>query len=220
MVEIIEYSEKAIAVIGDTKPIKAELKDMGGRFNKWLKHPETGEHLMGWIFSKKKRDIVAAKLKGERVVRSMYDYLLLPENVREVAEVLLHQFSIKSVVMNDTTMLPDNGKRYLFLGSGCGFAWIKVRKGSRAEKEIWASNALMSQRAPVKYNYISSKYQEAVLDALHPGELEKIMECAEGHLGATFAQNLSLNRTIVNQQAEYIRKYLGNKKVRVYSRLD
>lgn len=32
-VEIIDYSEKAIAVIGDTKPIKDQLKELGGRFN-------------------------------------------------------------------------------------------------------------------------------------------------------------------------------------------
>lgn len=220
MIEIIEYSEKAIAVIGDTKPIKDELKEMGGKFNTWLKHPETGEKIVGWIFSKKMRERVTAILRGERGVRSMYEYLFLPENVREVAEVLLRQWNMTSIVMNDTSVLPDDGRRYLFLGSGCGFAWIKVRKGSRAEREISESNALMSHRAPVKYNYISTKYQEAVLDALSPEELSQVMKYAQGHLEATFAQNLALNRTIVNQQAEYIRKYLGNKKVRVYSRLD
>ena len=35
-VEIIDYSEKAIAVIGDTKPIKDQLKELGGRFNSRL----------------------------------------------------------------------------------------------------------------------------------------------------------------------------------------
>lgn len=36
-VEIVDYSEKAIAVIGDTKPMKDELKAIGGRFNFRLK---------------------------------------------------------------------------------------------------------------------------------------------------------------------------------------
>jgi len=47
-VEIVEYSEKAIAVIGDTKSIKDLLKSLGGSFNPRL---SCGA---GWIFSKKK----------------------------------------------------------------------------------------------------------------------------------------------------------------------
>lgn len=47
-VNIIEYSEKAIAVIGDTKPIKELLKNLGGSFNARL---SCGP---GWIFSKKR----------------------------------------------------------------------------------------------------------------------------------------------------------------------
>lgn len=50
MLQIINYSEKAVAVIGDTKEIKEQLKSMGGRFNPRL---SCGA---GWIFSAKKRD--------------------------------------------------------------------------------------------------------------------------------------------------------------------
>ncbi len=46
--QIIDYSEKAVAVIGDTKNVKNELKKLGGRFNPRL---SCGA---GWIFSKKK----------------------------------------------------------------------------------------------------------------------------------------------------------------------
>jgi hypothetical protein len=47
-VSVIEYSEKAIAVIGDTYPIKEKLKEAGGKFNKFL---SCGA---GWIFPKTK----------------------------------------------------------------------------------------------------------------------------------------------------------------------
>lgn len=47
-VQIIEYSEKSIAVIGDTKPIKEKLKELGGKFNFRL---TCGA---GWIFPKTK----------------------------------------------------------------------------------------------------------------------------------------------------------------------
>lgn len=45
-VKVIQYSTKAIAVIGDTKPIKDKLKKLGGRFNFRLKCGA------GWIFPK------------------------------------------------------------------------------------------------------------------------------------------------------------------------
>ena len=49
--EIVEYSEKAIAVFGDTKPIKDILKDLNGLFRANLTYK--GERRAGWIYSKK-----------------------------------------------------------------------------------------------------------------------------------------------------------------------
>lgn len=46
--EIIDYTEKSIAVFGDTKSIKDDLKAMGGRFNSRLNY--NGEKAAGWIF--------------------------------------------------------------------------------------------------------------------------------------------------------------------------
>lgn len=51
-IKIIDYSDKAIAVIGDTKPIKDSLKSLGGRFNFRL---TCGA---GWIFPKTKKEKV------------------------------------------------------------------------------------------------------------------------------------------------------------------
>lgn len=51
--EIIDYSEKAIALFGDTKPIKDLLLAMGGKFNPQLTY--NAEKRAGWIFSKNKR---------------------------------------------------------------------------------------------------------------------------------------------------------------------
>lgn len=54
--ELIDYSEKAFAIIGDTKPIKKMLSDLGGSFNGRL---SCGP---GWIFSKSKIDTVKQTL--------------------------------------------------------------------------------------------------------------------------------------------------------------
>jgi hypothetical protein len=47
---LVEYSAKAVAVFGDTKTIKDELKAMGGKFNARL--TLNGKKFAGWIFSK------------------------------------------------------------------------------------------------------------------------------------------------------------------------
>lgn len=57
-IQIIDYSEKAIAVIGETKPIKDKLKELGGKFNFRL---SCGA---GWIFPKTKLQELEAFLSG------------------------------------------------------------------------------------------------------------------------------------------------------------
>ena len=54
--QIIDYSEKAIAIVGETRAIKDTLKSLGGRFNA---HLTCGA---GWIFSKSKEDAIKATL--------------------------------------------------------------------------------------------------------------------------------------------------------------
>ena len=58
--EIVEYSEKAIAVFGDTKPIKDILKDLNGLFRANLTYK--GERRAGWIYSKKQEQKVREAL--------------------------------------------------------------------------------------------------------------------------------------------------------------
>ena len=60
---IVPYSEKAIAVFGDTKPIKDKLMALGGRFNASL--TLDGAKKAGWIFLKKAEADVAALLARE-----------------------------------------------------------------------------------------------------------------------------------------------------------
>lgn len=55
-IQFVDYSEKAIALIGNTKQIKDILKECGGKFNPHLKCGA------GWIFAKSKLDILEKKL--------------------------------------------------------------------------------------------------------------------------------------------------------------
>lgn len=61
-VYIVDYSEKAIVVAGETKPIKDTLSEKGGRFNPFLKDAE-GNLFPGWVFSKKRLDDVKEAIK-------------------------------------------------------------------------------------------------------------------------------------------------------------
>ncbi len=54
---LVEYSEKAVAVFGETRAIKEELKAMGGRFNSRLTH--NGKKSAGWIFPKLQEERLA-----------------------------------------------------------------------------------------------------------------------------------------------------------------
>ena len=67
--EIVDYSEKAIALFGDTKAIKDTLKNLGGRFNPRLTHND--EKQAGWIFSKAKRTELEKVLNIGGGVKSM-----------------------------------------------------------------------------------------------------------------------------------------------------
>lgn len=61
---VVDYSEKAIAVTGDTRDIKDKLKELGGRFNPKL---SCGA---GWVFSKKQRAEVEKLLQSGKVEKS------------------------------------------------------------------------------------------------------------------------------------------------------
>ena len=58
-INVVDYSEKAIAIIGDTKPVKDILKSLGGKFNFRL---SCGP---GWIFPKSKQEQIIEALKNE-----------------------------------------------------------------------------------------------------------------------------------------------------------
>ena len=61
---VVDYSEKAIAVTGDTRPLSEKFKAIGGRFNPRL---SCGA---GWIFPKTKESAVREILKGSAVAES------------------------------------------------------------------------------------------------------------------------------------------------------
>lgn len=74
---LFNYSARAFAVAGDTKPIKNILKSAGGRFNPRLSHPTTGQTFGGWIFSLSRQSQVEGLLTGNGIRYQR----ILPDNI-------------------------------------------------------------------------------------------------------------------------------------------
>ncbi|WP_299459051.1 methyltransferase [uncultured Microscilla sp.] len=68
-IQLIDYSEKSIALMGNTKPYAEKLgrRGLGGKFNKRLTHPKTGERFMGWVFPVAKKEVVEEFLLTKEV---------------------------------------------------------------------------------------------------------------------------------------------------------
>jgi hypothetical protein len=58
--ELVNYSDKALAIFGDTRPIRDKLKALGGRFNPCLTNK--GQRVAGWIFPIAKQDQILSIL--------------------------------------------------------------------------------------------------------------------------------------------------------------
>jgi len=68
---IVDYSERAIAVFGESKPYKTFLTELGGKYNSSLTH--NSEKKAGWIFPKGKRNVV------EKLINDIDSGTILPE---------------------------------------------------------------------------------------------------------------------------------------------
>ena len=61
--KVVDHSEKAIVVTGNTKLFKSEIKKLGGRYNPRLKCGQ------GWVFSVKKRQEVEDLVKWINILQ-------------------------------------------------------------------------------------------------------------------------------------------------------
>lgn len=122
--EIVDYSEKAIAVFGDTKAIKEQLKELGGRFNPSLNY--NGKKRAGWIFSKKKADEVRNLMASEKV-EAVEELPALPEEIyiQELEEETKQPEKLGNIHLIETGNF--NGVRYYNIEGAGNITSAKVR---------------------------------------------------------------------------------------------
>lgn len=123
--EMVDYSDKAIAVFGDTKAIKEQLKELGGRFNPSLNY--NGEKRAGWIFSKKKADEVRNLMASEKV-EAVEELPALPEEIYipELEEETKQPEKLGNIHL--TEMGNFNGVRYYNIEGAGIITSAKVRE--------------------------------------------------------------------------------------------
>lgn len=158
--QIIDYSEKAIAVIGDTREIKDELKKLGGKFNPRL---SCGA---GWIFSKKVQGALEGLLGGKitnisssqsKAVTSEYkacfeEYLKtlnLPSDVKYTKQYYIGAMKINDKYMligkdsiENSFWLSDEGDEYEF--------YKKLYNNEELKKEYFISCNLRGVERDIK----------------------------------------------------------------------
>lgn len=124
--EVVDYSEKAIAVFGDTKAIKEQLKELGGRFNPSLNY--NGEKRAGWIFSKKKADEVRNLMASEKV-EAVEELPAPPEEIYipELEEETKQPEKLGNIHLIETGNF--NGVRYYNIEGAGIITSAKVREG-------------------------------------------------------------------------------------------
>lgn len=124
--EMVDYSEKAIAVFGDTKAIKEQLKELGGRFNPSLNY--NGEKRAGWIFSKKKADEVRNLMASEKV-EAVEELPAPPEEIYipELEEETKQPEKLGNIHLIETGNF--NGVRYYNIEGAGIITGAKVREG-------------------------------------------------------------------------------------------
>jgi len=221
---LIQYSEKSIALLGNSKHLYDQLMSM--KIGVWNKHlTYEGKKCEGWIFANKHKQTVESLISGtavvvsqkevvdkKEVVNKKYSILELEKylmaNLSVLIECIGAEMKIGSVVMNDLTILPDDGKRYLLLGGGLGFSHIICDKRNKlAVKIIEDSNTL------------KRKIDNELTKCIEPSYLKKL-EASGNPLSAHLFQNLAYKDTYNSLVIKFMENYVDTKKVYIKSMLD
>jgi hypothetical protein len=144
---ISDYSEKSFVVYGNTKPYKESLKNMGGRFNKYLKIDD--EKVPGWIFSMKNKEEVANFVLGVNSGEIMESSTQLPSASNDLP----------------TVSKPRNT-------SSASFQWVKYkifrpRESQKAQLTTEEKNGNKTTRSSIEGQVIKIESHNDIVDTVY-----------------------------------------------------
>ena len=177
--KIVDYNEKSIVVIGDTKPHKETLKAMGGYFStKFL----CGT---GWLFNKNKRNEVEKyinKVNNSNLTKEQKNDTISEEDDSKDSD-----FSEFSVKIGDTLRLfPSQivGKVTKLRVDNTGHRKIVVKSDDGRIVEIYDNKYLYEkvfyqEKERTKAKAKVSRYEEKVLLTSHKNTKVKVGDCIQ-----------------------------------------
>ena len=227
--QVIDYKDKACAIIGDSRSLKDKINQYRANNNNIgtftnLYGTQFGAVIKGWLFPRTHSENLKELLAGtfnnvvditenvtvietkvaepKHTIKGLQTYLI--ENMSKLITAITGEMDVTSIVKNDTVLLPDDGKRYVFLGCGCGFSYIKFDGRNKLAAQI------------VEDSKICKKFiEEKMLKALKPeylANLERLGNPIEAHM----AQNLNYKSDYNNLIVRYMEQFIDIKKAKVW----
>jgi len=141
-------------------------------------------------------------LTSDDIFNSLKDY------TSEIMTMINGELGIKSTLVNDF----DSTQQYTFVGSGCGFAWVKYDKRSKLAGKIFGSDGVAYAAA--------TKFKKHLLDTQFTNEAKSHYKSIGAPLEATMYQNMTINCNILVTIVKIVNSVYNIKSLRVECRLD
>lgn len=141
---------------------------------------------------------------------SITTFLSTNESIEKLKNTICNEIELKSIITNvglDGKPI-EGAKKYIFIGSGCGFSWIEFDKRNKKVETI-----------VIKSKEIKQDIDNLVVNSLGPEIIEYLKSIGNPIQAIQYqseAYNNAYNQLVVN----YIRNQLKVEKIIVNSRLD
>ncbi len=129
------------------------------------------------------KEVIKKVSKSKDKFADLEEYLFSETIIDKLIKTLIGEFNIKSIVKNDTNFVKDDGKRFVFLGGGCGFSHIVYDKRNK-------NTGVIIERA---YK-LKKKVEQAVITKIGKETID-YLESVGNPIQAHMLQNLQYNNT-------------------------
>ena len=143
-------------------------------------------------------------------IPTILHFLASNESIETLKKAICNEMEIKSIISNiDINNKEIEGtKKYVFLGNGCGFSFIKWdKRNSRATRTI------------EKAKEVSKDIDNLVRQSFDKQVLEYLENCGNS-IGAIQAQNMNYKNTYDQLIVNYLQKYYKIEYIYIETRLD
>lgn len=151
-----------------------------------------------------------SKKKESEKIPTILQYLASNECVEALKKTICNEIEIKSILsqVDINNVEIKDAKKYVFLGSGCGFSFIRWdKRNSKATMIIQKAKEISKDIN----NLVCKSFDKKVL---------KYLEQSGNPIGAIQAQNMNYRATYDSLIVEYLQKYYQIEGVYIETRLD